>query len=356
MPQDPQVVPGESVPPTSMTVHDNAEVDKTAASYDLLRFTEERTRTLEHELRRLAEAMVAGTQRSEALQTELERLGHILANAEQRTRTLEYLASENLYIARFQVDTLQKLSGDLASGRREAESTYFRAADVLEIQTQHPIALESHDHVEPDSTTEGLVRPTPFVRHCIEKLGDDITCLDLGTGAGGLIYEFARNNVLAVGIDGSDFNARYKVGYWPFIPGNLFTCDITQPFQIKRRSTGIKFGFDLVSMWEVLEHIGADDLDMLLGNVREHMLPEGYFVGSISRIPYADKNGTPYHVTLQSQEWWAALFKKNGLSITTSHPFNTHFFCRGIGDRFQDIHNYFENPDLGFHFVARRDG
>ncbi|MEH3086251.1 MAG: methyltransferase domain-containing protein [Xylophilus ampelinus] len=374
------VAQGADVPDTSppaQSLVNNAEY-----AYELLQATEARTRTLEHKLqefstkveiaeqrtrtlehlctetlylaRHKVELLQATEARTRTLEHELQELSTKVEIAEQRTRTLEYLSSEMLYLARYQADLLHKLAADRAFDCQERSSVWFQAKALVNLRTAYPIALDSNDHLQPESTSEGVVRPTAFVRHCIEKLGQGIRCLDLGTGAAGLIYEFARQQVLAIGVDGSDFNARQHVGYWPLIPDNLFTCDITQPFRFTHRTSDTIYPFNLITMWEVLEHIAEADLPQLLMNVREHLLPDGYFLGSISLLEYTDPNGTPYHITLQSREWWNEQFTRQGLIMVDEHPFNTAFFCRGVGARYQDVHNYRTHPETGFHFIAKR--
>jgi hypothetical protein len=178
--------------------------------------------------------------------------------------------------------------------------------------------------------------------------------LDLGTGAAGLVFEFAMNGVLAVGVDGSDFCRANRIGYWPLLPNNLFTCDITKPFSFVSRSTQAVTNFDVITMWEVLEHIAEQDLADLFVNVERHLDERGYFMGSISLLEYVDSTGSPYHVTLKPREWWKAKLQECGLVMLDTHPFNEKFFCRGNGPRFQDFHNYALNPNKGFFFVAQK--
>jgi len=46
---------------------------------------------------------------------------------------------------------------------------------------------------------------------------------------------------------------------------NLFTCDITKPFEVVQGSQPVRF--DLITAWEVLEHIGPDALDQVFRNI-----------------------------------------------------------------------------------------
>jgi hypothetical protein len=223
------------------------------------------------------------------------------------------------------------------------------------LETDYPIAADSHDHINPGSTSEGISRPTFFVQNCISVLGRDIKCLDLGSGAAGLVFEYVMNQVVAVGIDGSDFCRVNRIGYWPLLPNNLFTCDITKPFNFLLQDSQTHINFDVITMWEVLEHVAESDLPCLFSNIYRHMDEDSYFIGSVSFLEYSDSNGNEYHVTRKPRGWWEAKFIESGFVVLDIHPFNEKFFCRGNGPRFQDIHNYALNPNKGFLFVAQRE-
>lgn len=314
----------------------------------LVRTTEERSQKLEH-------VVLATEERSRTLEAQLDTALLLVRTAEERSRTLEYLARESIFAAHHHIDQLQKLYVEsmpvlLGFNQRDA----FNASRILELKTEYPIAVDSHDHISPDSTTEGVSRPTFFVQNCISILGQDIKCLDLGAGAAGLVFEYAMNKVFAVGVDGSDFCHVNRLGYWPLLPNNLFTCDITKPFSFLSRDTQALIDFDVITMWEVLEHIVESDLPSLFSNISRHMGKNSYFIGSVSLVEYVDSIGKPYHVTLKPRDWWKAKFIESGLVVLDTHPFNEKFFCRGNGARFQDIHNYALNPNEGFLFVAQR--
>lgn len=312
-------------------IGDKTSIDVSEA-LNLLRLAEERSRTLE---RQLHDSLV------------------LLRITEERSRTHQYQATQALFAANYQMDMLQNwyVESMLAISSL-ANNPAILAARAIRLETDHPIAITSNDHLAPDSTTEGIVRPTKFVSHCVDVLGSDIRCLDLGTGAAGLVFEYVMNGIAAIGVDGSDYCRKNKIGYWPLLPDNLRTCDITHPFLFKQANQET-FLFNLITMWEVLEHIGEKDLPALLQNIKLHLAPTGYFVGSVSLVEYTDREGAPYHVTLKPKDWWNHRFAENGLVMLDEHPFNERLFCRGNGPRFQDFHNYFSSPNEGFHFVAR---
>jgi SAM-dependent methyltransferase len=324
-------------------------------SMSLVHVNQERLGTIEKQLDESLPLLRISEERSRSLERQLHDSLTLLRITEERSRSQQYQSMQALYAADYQMDMLQKWYVESApSITRLADSQAAFGARSIRLETAYPIALTSNDHLVPGSTAEGVVRPTQFVTDCVRVLGRDMQCLDLGTGAAGLVFEFAMNDIVAIGVDGSDYCRNNKVGYWPLLPDNLRTCDITHPFRFKPANDEDTLRFDLITTWEVLEHIAETDLAQLLQNVKAHLAPTGYFIGSVSLLEYVAANGHPYHVTLKSKSWWKDKFQENGLLMLDEHPFNERLFYRGNGPRFQDFHNYFSHPEEGFHFVARR--
>lgn len=63
----------------------------------------------------------------------------------------------------------------------------------------------SNDYLVFDFIFEGFVRLMIFVIYCMDVLGKDICCLDLGVGVVGLVFEYIVNGLIVVGIDGLDY-------------------------------------------------------------------------------------------------------------------------------------------------------
>ena len=276
----------------------------------------------------------------------------LLRITEERSRSQEYETHQSSYAVRQILDALHRFYVEAPVSRGALTVAQARAG-AIHLETQHPLAVSSNDHLEPDSTQEGIARPTSFVVHCTDIVGRDSAWLDIGCGAAGLVYEAAMQGVLAFGIDGSDHCRRHGIGYWPLLPASLKTCDVTEPFAFRSAGGVEQVRFDLVSAWEVLEHIDEARINALLTNVRANLADGGYFIGSVSLLEYASPSGLPYHVTLKPKAWWAERFAQCGLSMLETSPFDTRLFPRGNGPRFQDFHNYHLRPDEGFHFVAQ---
>ncbi|CAG4885543.1 methyltransferase domain-containing protein [Paraburkholderia gardini] len=332
----------------TIDTHVRVVEDRSTILESLLRVVEERSRTLESLMRVVEE-------RSNTLESLILDVNELTRIVEARSRTIEYDGQLAVQATNYQISQLQRLYIEAMPSILNLEKRpAFNASEVVELKTDYPIAMDSSDHIMPDSTMEGVARPTFFVQNCISLLGPDIKFLDLGTGAAGIVFEFAMNDIFAVGVDGSDFCRQNRIGYWPLLQNNLFTCDITKPFDFKVRHTAESCKFDVVTMWEVLEHIDESDFPGLFENISGHLKSDGYFIGSVSLVEYVAKDGQPYHVTLKPRDWWKEKFLENGLVILEQHPFNENWFCRGTGPRFQDFHNYATNPEDGFLFVARR--
>ena len=235
---------------------------------------------------------------------------------------------------------------DIQSGRKQ-----LRHNDTVELKTEHPVAYDSPDHINPLGTIQDNTRNYAFYNKCRALYGDKLAYLDLGCSGGGLVFEFALNGHLAIGLEGSDRSRKMGRANWRTIPDNLMTCDIAKPFSLIDTKTNVTQKFDVISCWEVLEHIPEKNLPQLMENVKAHLAEGGIFIGSISKSPE-----DPLHVTLQENAWWVNIFKANGLALDIGYSGDFEFgeFCRGVGGGLFDSHNYRADPYKGFHFVARK--
>jgi len=85
---------------------------------------------------------------------------------------------------------------------------------------------------------------------------------------------------------------------------NLFTCDITKPFQVLRDQRPLQF--DLITAWEVLEHVPPSELDQLFRNIAGHLRPGGYFIASTTSVPDFH-DGVDLHQSKFSNQQWREL-------------------------------------------------
>jgi len=231
--------------------------------------------------------------------------------------------------------------------------TPFIPEESFTVKTDHPVALDSNDHLNPWGTQYDNTRSPRFVMACERHFpGQKLKYMDLGCSGGGLILDFLLRGHQAVGLEGSDFSLLTRRAEWRMLGNrNLFTADITKPFQVLLPD-GSPYQAQVISSWEVLEHIKEEDLPQLFANVLNHLTPGGYFMGTIS-LRDDIVNGVSYHPTVKPQAWWDEKFNELGLPFSTDHSFQFWDYCRGTANGYFDG-NYALQPELGFHFVARK--
>lgn len=227
---------------------------------------------------------------------------------------------------------------------------------AINLETEYPVAYGSNDHIVPHGTIRDDTRYPRFIHACemYFKDMDKLAFADLGCSSGGIVLDALLRGHEAVGLEGSDESFRQQRAHWRVIPKNLFTCDVTKPFTLKK--DGIRKEFDVISAWEMLEHIGESDLDILLKNIKDHLKIGGIFVGSIANWDDIDeKTGVNWHVNLHPYEWWSEKFKKFGFEIITE-KFSPHDMARGT---YNPPHCYelpaeSYDPKKDFYIVAKK--
>ena len=235
-------------------------------------------------------------------------------------------------------------------------------ANILEtlpkivVRTDFPVACTSNDHLYPRGTLNDDTHSMRFCAAC-ERLfpGKKLHYLDLGCSGGGLVTDFLLNGHDAVGLEGSDVSLRIRRAQWRYLANiRLFTADATKEFkilEIKDQKEEI-FKADVISAWEFMEHIREEDLPQVFLNVKNHLAPGGYFIGSIATFDDI-VHGVSYHPTVQNKEWWKEKFFQNGFSFLEPLSFLDHYdFARGCGNGPLDC-DFRLKPDKGFHFIAR---
>lgn len=171
----------------------------------------------------------------------------------------------------------------------------------MKILTSHPIAESSPDHIHPKGTaTDNTVSPS--FNWKIFSLVPGVRLLDLGCAGGGLVASIIRDGGFAAGVEGSDYSRKISRAEWATIPGNLFTADITYPFSLED-DDGDPVLFDVITAWEVLEHIQEDRIEAVMKNADRNLVPDGLFICSISRMNDCWQ-GYEYHATVQEKGWW----------------------------------------------------
>lgn len=184
----------------------------------------------------------------------------------------------------------------------------------IHLQTNHPVAYESPDHKIPFGTMRDNSTNKKFVEFMAARIQGEagekpLGALDLGCSGGQLVRDFYERGWLATGLEGSDFSKKHGRANWPALGGkNLFTCDITKPFQIT--TDGKPAQFHLITMWEVLEHIPEQDLPALFANINKHLHSGGYFIATTTSAPDVH-DGVDLHQTKWPNDRWKSWLSTN---------------------------------------------
>lgn len=184
------------------------------------------------------------------------------------------------------------------------------------VETNHRVAFESPDHIVPFGTALNNSTNKKFVLHMDEFLRRELKAgtatlnfMDLGCSGGQLVADFMKLKWRGVGLEGSDFSLKFKRANWATLANiNLFTCDITKPYQVTL--DGQPAQFHLITAWEVMEHIATPDLDAVFNQVRKHLAPGGYFVASTTETSDIQE-GLELHQTQWTNVQWRAYVEKS---------------------------------------------
>lgn len=135
-------------------------------------------------------------------------------------------------------------------------------------------------------------------------LGRPSAFLDLGCGNGALVDLMRRlEDIGPVPID-------YSVGVELWLPPGLadarprryIQADLRDPYDAGSR-------FDLVTCWEVAEHLPPESADTFCDNMARHVKPGGHLVFTAA----APGQGGEHHVNEQCGSYWRAKLEARGL-------------------------------------------
>jgi len=199
---------------------------------------------------------------------------------------------------------------------------------MITLETEHPVAIESPDHIAPVGTVNDNTTDADYIAAVKKYFNKSpLKMMDLGCAGGQLVVDFIESGDYGVGLEGST-NARErgagKHNWDKYGDKNLFTVDLTKPYQLY--DDGEKVKFDFITTWEVVEHIAEEDLSMFFGNIRNHLEDDGVFCCSIAvvrdDVGYIDGKLVSRHQSVFNSAKWINILFDNGfeLAVDPSWP------------------------------------
>ena len=198
------------------------------------------------------------------------------------------------------------------------------------VKTEREVAYESPDHLTPWGTKQDSSRNHRF-NDKLYKLyprQQQLKVLDMGCSGGGFVKDCIDDGCFAIGLEGSDYSKRHRRAEWRAIPECLFTCDVTGEFEVLTGTSEMlqPLRFDVVTCWEMIEHIAEPDISKVAANVKKHLVPGGIWIMSVS--PNEEIiHGVRLHQTVNPKSWWIGKFAELGFEHSEPHVhyFNTQF-------------------------------
>lgn len=205
---------------------------------------------------------------------------------------------------------------------------------MIRVETDYPVAVDSPDHIMPWGTANDNYTDLNFVQelHDYFKINYDlekINFMDIGCSGGQLVIDFLNRGNFSVGLEGSDYSVRTNRANWPqYHNKNLFTADITKPYKVFNNDERVYF--DLITAWEVVEHIATEDLNQLFKIISDNLKVNGIFLASVCFIDDVI-NGVKLHQSVYSEEDWYNVILPKVLEDTNLevHPYNFKHNVRG---------------------------
>lgn len=152
---------------------------------------------------------------------------------------------------------------------------------MIEIKTDHPVALDIPDHIFPDGIFFDNNTNPLLIQQIINLVNKDkINILDLGCAGGQFITDFYNLGHVAVGLEGSDFAYKNGLHCWrDYYQECLFNADLRYPFQILEDGKPIKF--DVIHASEFFEHLTKESLCSLFEKLINMMHVESVLIGNV---------------------------------------------------------------------------
>ena len=215
--------------------------------------------------------------------------------------------------------------------------------------SDHPISYNNTDQIHPRGIKNDNTRHLRLVNTIESYFKKKVSHLDLGCGGGGLVFDFLVSGHTSIGLDGSDFAKKGSLNHWQIIRHNLFCADITKKFLINDYSSLEIITFDLITAFEVLEHLEESDIPGLINNLKTNMHKKSIFMCSVATFEDKEQE-IVWHKTIKSKDWWIKKFTKNGFK-DISNQFSYLDYARGSSNPTTMDWNAHYESDLGFHLA-----
>lgn len=184
---------------------------------------------------------------------------------------------------------------------------------MIKLETKNPIAYHSADHKFPQGSISDNNTNSNYIAEIKSYFNNQkINIMDLGCSGGQIVIDHHNLGDISVGLEGSDTVLQNSLGSYNwsnFHNKNLFLCDITEDFRVTDENGEIIL-FDVIQMWDVLEHIPEDRIKALFDNINKHLKKDGIFIGQISQQVDPIR-----HVSNFSWEKWKSIFLENGFKM-----------------------------------------
>jgi SAM-dependent methyltransferase len=222
-------------------------------------------------------------------------------------------------------------------------------SSFVTVRAEREIAIASPDHLVPHGTKQDNSRNPWFNIRLVRLFTQTdphrkLRVLDMGCSGGGFVHDLLDAGHLAVGLEGSDYSKKMGRAEWPLIPNFLFTADMTGAVDVflKTPQGEERMICDVVTSWELIEHIATPDLPKIAANVKKHLAPGGLWIMSVANYDCVVE-GVNLHQTVQPKEWWVKMFA--GLGLHHVEPLIGYF-----GNQFVRGNHRGETPEE-FHLV-----
>jgi len=200
--------------------------------------------------------------------------------------------------------------------------------DFVKVLTDFPVAIDSPDHLSPWGTSRDNSKNIRFNHKLYSLFANNrspLKIMDLGCSGGGFVNTCLDQGCFAIGLEGSDYSRKHCRAEWPKLSDRfLFTADISRDFTVVQNDNPINF--DVITSWEVLEHIPEERLSTVAQNIYKHLENNGLAIISISPNEETIK-GQKLHLTIREKDWWIQFFKEFKLHYISAYEtyFNTQF-------------------------------